>query len=310
MVGFDPLIKEKLHVSEHALAGAVSGATTRLICQPLDVIKIRFQVEPLSSTCSHAKYWGVSQAALLIAKEEGVSALWKGHVPAQLLSVTFGVTQFVTFEMLTHEAWNLAPSFHSDHYRPLVHFVCGAAAGSLATLVSFPTDVVRTRLVAQGEPKVLLLVYTGIIHSFKMILKEEGIGAFFKGLSPTLLQIAPHAGAQFAFYNLFKGLWKMSVVGSLVSGSMAGFCAKAVVYPLDLAKKRLQVQGFEQARQRFGKVFYCHGLLHCLKLTVQEEKLAGLFKGLWPSLLKAAATTALHFSVYDETCKFLGATDT
>nr|CAD7261717.1 unnamed protein product [Timema shepardi] len=268
MVGFDPLIKEKLHVSEHALAGAVSGATTRLICQPLDVIKIRFQlqVEPLSSTCSHAKYWGVSQAALLIAKEEGVSALWKGHVPAQLLSVTFGVTQFVTFEMLTHEAWNLAPSFHSDHYRPLVHFVCGAAAGSLATLVSFPTDVVRTRLVAQGEPK----VYTGIIHSFKMILKEEGIGAFFKGLSPTLLQIAPHAGAQFAFYNLFKGLWKslnhlpsedstkhsgqVSVVGSLVSGSMAGFCAKAVVYPLDLAKKRLQVQGFEQARQRFGKV--------------------------------------------------------
>ncbi|CAG2063682.1 unnamed protein product, partial [Timema podura] len=75
---------------------------------------------------------------------------------------------------------------------------------------------------------------------------------------------------------------------------MAGFCAKAVIYPLDLAKKRLQVQGFEQARQRFGK----------------EEKLAGLFKGLWPSLLKAAATTALHFCVYDETCKFLGATDT
>nr|CAD7462360.1 unnamed protein product [Timema tahoe] len=225
MVGFDPLIKEKLRVSEHALAGAVSGATTRLICQPLDVIKIRFQVEPLSSHCSRAKYWGVSQAALLIAKEEGVSALWKGHVPAQLLSVTFGVTQFVTFEMLIHEAWHLAPSFQSDHYRPLVHFVCGAAAGSLATLISFPTDVIRTRLVAQGEPK----VYTGIIHSFKMILKEEGIGAFFKGLSPTLLQIAPHAGAQFAFYNLFKGLWKRcnktlwtSVCGRVASVGLYG----------------------------------------------------------------------------------------
>lgn len=28
----------------HAIAGAISGFMTRLICQPLDVIKIRFQV--------------------------------------------------------------------------------------------------------------------------------------------------------------------------------------------------------------------------------------------------------------------------
>lgn len=30
--------------SDHAIAGAVSGFTTRFLCQPLDVIKIRFQV--------------------------------------------------------------------------------------------------------------------------------------------------------------------------------------------------------------------------------------------------------------------------
>jgi len=30
--------------SDHAIAGAASGFITRLLCQPLDVIKIRFQV--------------------------------------------------------------------------------------------------------------------------------------------------------------------------------------------------------------------------------------------------------------------------
>jgi solute carrier family 25 thiamine pyrophosphate transporter 19 len=44
MVGFDPEAKKKLSKGEHGAAGAISGALTRFLCQPLDVIKIRFQV--------------------------------------------------------------------------------------------------------------------------------------------------------------------------------------------------------------------------------------------------------------------------
>ena len=39
-----------------------------------------------------------------------------------------------------------------------------------------------------------------------------------------------------------------------MSGSAAGACAKVCVYPLDVLKKRLQIRGFEKARQQFGKV--------------------------------------------------------
>jgi len=44
---------------------------------------------------------------------------------------------------------------------------------------------------------------------------------------------------------------------NLIAGSGAGLLAKAGIYPLDLAKKRLQVQGFEIARVKFGKVYIC-----------------------------------------------------
>lgn len=37
--------KETNHNSDHAVAGAISGFITRFLCQPLDVIKIRFQVK-------------------------------------------------------------------------------------------------------------------------------------------------------------------------------------------------------------------------------------------------------------------------
>jgi hypothetical protein len=46
MVGFDAEAKKKLSKGDYGTAGAISGAVTRFLCQPLDVIKIRFQVSP------------------------------------------------------------------------------------------------------------------------------------------------------------------------------------------------------------------------------------------------------------------------
>ena len=39
------------------------------------------------------------------------------------------------------------------------HFVCGGVAGCLSSTVAQPLDVIRTRLVAQGEPKVWLSLW-------------------------------------------------------------------------------------------------------------------------------------------------------
>ncbi|PNF16543.1 hypothetical protein B7P43_G07185 [Cryptotermes secundus] len=278
MVGFDPEAKKKLSKGEHGMAGAISGGLTRFLCQPFDVIKIRFQlqVEPLSHACREAKYWSVSQAAHRIVKEEGFSALWKGHVPAQVLSIVYGVVQFASFEVLTQQTWYLLPHFRGDVYRPAVHFVCGGIAGTLATVFSFPSDVVRTRLVAQGDQK----VYRSIPKALTTIYTAEGPRAFFKGLSPTLIQIAPHTGAQFACYSILTTVWKdlvqpkgeteeyvyVSGTGSLVCGSLAGIGAKIFVYPLDVARKRLQIQGFQHGRVGFGKLL--KNILKYLEISV------------------------------------------
>ncbi|XP_023724089.1 mitochondrial thiamine pyrophosphate carrier isoform X4 [Cryptotermes secundus] len=320
MVGFDPEAKKKLSKGEHGMAGAISGGLTRFLCQPFDVIKIRFQlqVEPLSHACREAKYWSVSQAAHRIVKEEGFSALWKGHVPAQVLSIVYGVVQFASFEVLTQQTWYLLPHFRGDVYRPAVHFVCGGIAGTLATVFSFPSDVVRTRLVAQGDQK----VYRSIPKALTTIYTAEGPRAFFKGLSPTLIQIAPHTGAQFACYSILTTVWKdlvqpkgeteeyvyVSGTGSLVCGSLAGIGAKIFVYPLDVARKRLQIQGFQHGRVGFGKDFTCSGLLDCLWRTARDETVLGLYKGMWPSILKAGVTTALHFCIYEQACQAIAAT--
>ncbi|EFN82320.1 Mitochondrial deoxynucleotide carrier [Harpegnathos saltator] len=192
----------------------------------------------------------------------------------------------------------------TDKWKYSWNFIAGGSAGSVATIVSFPFDTLRTRLVAQSSNH---RVYDGVLHSCRSILRQESPRVFFYGLSPTLLQIAPHTGLQFMFYSIFTDLYKKyytnaktDVYNSIVSGGAAGLIAKTVVYPFDLAKKRLQIQGFQHGRKGFGRFFQCNGLLNCLIVTIKKEGLLGMFKGLVPSQVKAAIVTALYFTSYEQ----------
>ncbi|KAH3871928.1 mitochondrial thiamine pyrophosphate carrier-like [Dreissena polymorpha] len=311
MVGYNPELK--INKADQAKAGAISNVIARAVTQPFDVLKIRFQLqlEPISAGSSSSKYQSLLQAVKCMVREEGPRALWKGHLPAQCLSVSFGVVEFVCFENITKHVWFHLPHELSTTYKPLTHAVSGGMSSCLATVVVQPIDIIRTRLVAQGEPK----VYRSMYHAAESIIRLEGVRGFYKGLIPACIGVAPQMGLQFGFYALLQRVWNTALnlpyehhpggVESFICGSGSGFISKLLIYPMDLTKKRLQVQGFEDARKRFGAVHQYRGLAHCLSSTLQHEGVRGLYKGLAPSLLKAVFATGTIFCVYDQVCFFL-----
>ncbi|XP_062936638.1 mitochondrial thiamine pyrophosphate carrier [Cynocephalus volans] len=307
MVGYDPKADGRNNSKlEVAVAGSVSGLVTRVLISPLDVIKIRFQlqIERLTRSDPKAKYYGILQALRQILQEEGPTAFWKGHVPAQLLSIGYGAFQFLSFELLT-ELVHRASKHDTSEFS--VHFVCGGLSACVATLGVQPVDVLRTRFAAQGEPK----VYKTLRQAVVTMYRTEGPLVFYKGLTPTLIAIFPYAGLQFSCYNSLKHVYEWVLpakaktnenIKNLLCGSGAGVISKTLTYPLDLIKKRLQVGGFEQARATFGQVRHYRGVLDCAKQVLQEEGTQGLFKGLSPSLLKAALSTGFMFFWYEFFC--------
>lgn len=79
----------------------------------------------------------------------------------------------------------------------------GAIGGAAGTLASYPFDLLRTTLAAQGEPK----VYNSMGDAMRGIVRERGIRGMYSGVGITLLEIMPYVALQFGLFDALNGLW-------------------------------------------------------------------------------------------------------
>ncbi|KAL1372515.1 hypothetical protein HN51_002656 [Arachis hypogaea] len=307
-------------------AGAISGGISRTVTSPLDVIKIRFQVqlEPTSSwallrkdLAAPSKYTGIFQASKDIFREEGFQGFWRGNVPALLMVMPYTAIQFTVLHKLKTLASGSSKSEDHSSLSPYLSYVSGALAGCAATIGSYPFDLLRTILASQGEPK----VYPNMRSAYLDIVQTRGYKGLYAGLSPTLVEIIPYAGLQFGTYDTFKR-WAMAwnhrysnttTGGNLssfelfVCGLAAGTCAKLVCHPLDVVKKRFQIEGL-QRHPRYGARVELHAyrnMFDALSQIIRSEGWAGLYKGIIPSTVKAAPAGAVTFVAYELTSDWL-----
>jgi solute carrier family 25 thiamine pyrophosphate transporter 19 len=129
--------------------------------------------------------------------------------------------------------------------------------------------------------------YKGLWPTAKIIFKEEGFFAFWKGnLSAEYLYLT-YGAVQ--FYTLDKMHQFLSPHCSLgmtrfLSGAIAGLMATTATYPFDLLRTRFAVQ------QGLYK-----GILPAIQQIYQQEGLKGFYRGLWPTYLQILPTMGLIF---------------
>jgi solute carrier family 25 thiamine pyrophosphate transporter 19 len=157
-------------------------------------VRLQLQVEPVANVVG-ARYTGTFQTLFAIFRDEGYCGLWKGHIPAQLLSVFYGLGQFAAYDQLNRAGRHIKMlNEHSDTR----HFICGGIAGAIGNTVSTPFDVVRTRIIAQDHGR----GYTSMTAGLRSIFINEGVRGLFRGLGPSVLQVAPLTAIQFWSYNV------------------------------------------------------------------------------------------------------------
>lgn len=126
------------------------------------------------------------QMTLQIVRNEGVQGLYKG-MSASYLGVAEGTIQWALYEQL--KAWETQSM--QDKKNSLSGTISSAGIAKLvASLITYPHEVVRTRLRQEPEPG-QARKYTGLLQTVKMVLREEGVAALYGGLSAHLLRVVP-----------------------------------------------------------------------------------------------------------------------
>eukprot|EP01134_Creolimax_fragrantissima_P007420 CFRG7420T1 len=293
-----------LSSAQSLTAGVLSGVVARTVTAPLELVKTLLQLQRahLSNVAKESKYKGMLHAAYTITKEEGIAALWKGNAVGCVRLGSYTGIKFLTYD--TSKRYYTPSDF--GHIERLAF---GSFAGIGATVFTYPLDLIKTRLSIQkyGDGP-----YNSTTDAVRKIFRVEGARGLYKGLVPTVVGVVPFEGVQFATYEYLKEVtrnhrwpkWRWrdpnktnhDSIDILTMGSIAGAAGQTVSYPLDLVRKRMQVQSNSKGTQ---KPLYRNSW-HCLHTVVLNEGgIPALFKGTLPNLLRVIPYGALIFYTYE-----------
>ncbi|KAK6540956.1 mitochondrial thiamine pyrophosphate transporter [Orbilia ellipsospora] len=325
------------------IAGAVAGVISRFVIAPLDVVKIRLQLQPQllpqnvsalanggggggGGAALGTVYKGIYGTMKTIVQEEGITALWKGNIPAELLYLTYGATQFFTYTQC--KSILSSNQYSSTLPTGIINSLSGGFAGGVATSITYPFDLLRTRFAASKARGRDGRVYKSLAAAIGGIYRIEGVRGFYRGGFAAVVQIVPYMGLFFGSYEGIRAtLSKIpapdidfvdeqyrslveNVVGrgsvDAVSGTLAGILAKTGVFPLDTIRKRLQVQGPTRGQYVHGDIPVYEGVVKCGKEILRREGWRGLYRGLTVSLIKAAPASAVTMWTYGRVVEAVG----
>jgi solute carrier family 25 aspartate/glutamate transporter 12/13 len=219
------------------LAGMGAGASQVVFTNPIEIVKIRLQVqgEIYRQTGQPPK------SALQICRELGFSGLYKGATACFARDIPFSAIYFPTYEALK-EVFR-KPDEKSDSAWSLL--LAGTIAGGISASSTTPFDVIKTRL--QVEARAGQDTYTGIIDCARKVYAKEGAKAFFKGVVPRVFRSAPQFGVTLLTYEFLQ-----RYVWSQTPTKQHNLAAGVPVEDQDVEIVR---QAFSMGMQNFRRLF-------------------------------------------------------
>eukprot|EP00850_Spirogloea_muscicola_P009630 SM000054S18116 [mRNA] locus=s54:562759:563797:- [translate_table: standard] len=173
---------------------------------PLEVIRSRQMVQQ----SGEGAYTGSMHAARSILQHEGVGALYRGFMLAQMVWGPYNAIYLPLWEATKQAAVRCTGVKSKKDLKIQWELLSSLSSAAFAAGITNPMDVVKTRLQVQGKSNTSGgggTQYTGAWHCARSIWQQEGLRGFTTGMTSRMLWVGPSGMIMFTtFDQLMKRL--------------------------------------------------------------------------------------------------------
>ena len=186
--------------------------------------------------------------------------------------------------------------------KPLYSLIAGTTAGAVEGFTTYPIEYTKTvsQFAAKAGEKA-----PGPITIVRNTIAKNGFIGLYSGCGALVTGNAIKAGVRFLSYDHFKTMLKdengkLSGPRSLLAGLGAGMMeAVFAVTPSETIKTKLIDDG-KRAVPKYPK-----GLIPGTAAIMKEEGIRGIYRGLFPVMLRQGANSAVRFGTYSTLKNFV-----
>ncbi|KAL4039246.1 hypothetical protein IC575_002896 [Cucumis melo] len=185
-----------------SFAGVGTGALQSFILSPVELVKIRLQLQSsrhaTSSSSSSFSHRGPLSVTKSIYKTEGLRGIYKGLTITILRDAPAHGIYFWTYECMREQFHPGCRKTGQESVGTML--VAGGLAGVASWVFCYPLDVLKTRI--QGQTQSSSRKYNGIVDCLSKSVREEGYRVLWRGLGTAVARAFVVNGAIFAAYEI------------------------------------------------------------------------------------------------------------
>lgn len=291
---------------QELLAAGIGCAVADSLFNPLEIVKVRLQVEGGSGSIISSRR--VYEEIVSIIRNEGVLQLWiPGLMPTflrGLLYSGFRIGMYPTVRNLINgKISDEEDANNSKNSHFVTKLIAGGLCGAIGSCIFSPLDLVRINF--QRNPK----IYPDTISAFRLIYASGGLRSLWCGSSATVMRATLLSGCQLSIYDQIKSFaasLKMSdgtksgnSVSFLEEGPMlhasasllSGLIAQGFIMPIDTIKTKIMVVNTNDTSQSgkhqdWGPGSSSHTMLRAGSSILKEGGARAFFRGFAPALMR------------------------
>lgn len=174
--GVNPTLVQKI------MAGFATGAIGITIANPTDLVKVKMQGQGVAVLEGKPLLYKNSfDCYRRLVAEGGIANLWTGIGPNIMRNCIVNAAELASYDQ--YKQYALGSGYFRDN--ALCHVICASATGLTACCVGSPVDVLKTR-VMNATPG----LYSSTLDCAVKTMKNEGVGAFYKGFVPNAIRLS------------------------------------------------------------------------------------------------------------------------